>query len=125
MVIKAHRDTVTAKEILAREQTLLQNEQQFRSLLHQKDKEITYLQRLVLRFRQEQHRLPGFAVKQAFSRQEEKLCVLVMKREEDVAVAIAQRDQEIMDAVRNREAQVDAACLRRGDLIRMMSVDHP
>jgi len=44
--------------------------------------------------------------------------VLVMKREEEVATAIAKGEEEIMEAVRNREAAVDAACLRREELMR-------
>ena len=42
---------------------------------------------------------------------------MVMKWEE-VAVAIAKHEEEIMEAVRNREAEVDAACLRREELIK-------
>lgn len=42
-----------------------------------------------------------------------------MKWEKEVAVAIAKREEEIMEAVRNRKAEVDTACLRREELIKM------
>jgi hypothetical protein len=119
-VVKAHRDIVTTKEreILVREQTLLQNEQRLTSYLNQKDDEITYIQQLVLQLQQQQQQFSQVAVKQAVVRREEELRVLVMKREEEVAVAIAKCEEEIMEAVRNREAEVDAACLQREELIK-------
>ena len=121
--MKAHRATLNAKEreVLAREQTLLQNEQRLTALLNQKDQEIASLQQLVSQLQQQQqfsrHDLE-VAVKQGVARREEELRALVMQREEEVAVAIAKREEEIMEAVRNREAEVDAACLQREELIK-------
>jgi DNA-binding response OmpR family regulator len=55
-IVKVHPATVTAKEreILVREQTLLQNEQRLTLLLNQKDQEIMSLQQLVSQLQQQQ-----------------------------------------------------------------------
>ena len=54
--MKAHWATLNAKEceVLAREQTLLQNEQRLTALLNQKDQEIASLQQLVSQLQQQQ-----------------------------------------------------------------------
>ena len=84
------------------------------------------LQQLVSQLQQQQQQLSRHdvevTVKQAVTRREEELRVLVMKREEEVAAAIAKREEEIMEAVRNREAEVYAACVQQGELI-MKEVD--
>ncbi|KAF8954141.1 kinase-like domain-containing protein [Flammula alnicola] len=122
-VVKAHRDSLAAKEreIIAREHSLLETQQNLTSLMAQKDHEILSLQHLVAQL-QQSHSFSQqdveMAIKQAVGRREEELRVLVMKREEEVAVAIAKREEEIMEAVRNREAEVDEACAKREALIK-------
>ena len=58
------------------------------------------------------------SIKQAITRREEELRVLVYKREEEVALAMAQREEEIMEAVRNREQQLSDAWASREAEIR-------
>jgi len=120
--VKAHRATLNAKEreVLAREQTLLQNEQRLTALLNQKDQEIVSLQQLVSQLQQQQQFSRydlEVAVKQGIARREEGLRALVMQREKEVTVAIAEHEEEV-EAVYNREAEVDAACLQREELIK-------
>ena len=119
-VVKAHHAIVTAKEreILAREQTPLQNEQRLTSLLNQKDQEITSLQQFVSQRQQQPQQFSQqdieVAVKHAIAQRDSReLHVLVMKREEEIAIAITKRE-EIMEAVHNREGEVDAdaACVQ-------------
>jgi hypothetical protein len=84
-VVKAHRATVTAKEreILAREQTLLQNEQWLTALLNKKDQEIASLQQLVSQIQQQQ---------QQFLRQDVEVAV---------KLAAAQREEELRNGKRS------------------------
>lgn len=46
------------------------------------------------------------AIKEAVTRREEELRILVMKRETEVAQAMARREEEIMEAVKKREAEI-------------------
>ncbi|KAF8953847.1 kinase-like domain-containing protein [Flammula alnicola] len=109
-VVMAHRDSLAAKEreIIAREQSLLETQQNLASLMAQKDHEISSLQHLVAQLRQSH----------SFSQQDVEMAVKQAVGRRRVAVAIMKREEEIMEAVRNREAEVDEACAKRGPLIK-------
>ena len=122
-VVKGHRSTLANKEreILLREQGLIEKEQHLTSLLSHKDQEIASLHQLVGQLQQSlqlSQQEVEMSIKQAVIRREEELRVLICKREEEVALAMAQREEEIMEAVRNREQQLSDAWMRREAEIR-------
>jgi len=123
--VKAHKTTIVNKEreVLAREQAIIEKEQHINTLFTQKDQEIATLQHAVAQLQNQQNcqlsqRDVEVAVKQAIARREEELRVLVMKREEEVASAMSKREEEIMEAVRRRETEVCEAWVTREAEIR-------
>ena len=117
-IVKGHRSTLANKEreILSREQALIEKEQHLASLLSNKEQEIASLHQLVGQLQQSlqlSQQEVEMTVKQAVIRREEELRVLICKREEEVALAMAQREEEIMEAVRNREEQLSDAWTKR------------
>ena len=123
--VKAHKTTIVNKEreVLAREQAIIEKEQHINTLFTQKDQEIAALQHAVSQLQNQQNCQPSqrdveVAVKQAIARREEELRVLVMKREEEVASAMSKREEEIMEAVRRRETEVCEAWVSREAEIR-------
>ena len=117
-IVKGHRSTLANKEreILSREQALIEKEQHLASLLSHKDQEIASLHHLVGQLQQTHQSSQqeiDMSIKQAIIRREEELRVLIYKREEEVALAMAQREEEIMEAVRNREQQLSDAWAKR------------
>lgn len=123
--VKAHKTTIVNKEreVLAREQAIIEKEQHINTLFTQKDQEIAALQHVVAQLQNQQNCHPSqrdveVAVKQAIARREEELRVLVMKREEEVASAMSKREEEIMEAVRRRETEVCEAWVARESEIR-------
>ena len=122
-IVKGHRSTLANKEreILSREQALIEKEQHLASLLSQKDQEIASLRHHVAQLQQSHQPSQQeieISIKQAVIRREEELRVLICKREEEVALAMARREEEIMEAVRNREQQLSDAWARREAEIR-------
>jgi hypothetical protein len=117
-IVKGHRSTLADKErdVLSREQALIEKEQHLASLLSHKDQEIVSLRHLVGQL-QQSHQSSQQEIemsnKQAVIRREEELRVLIYKREEEVALAMAHREEELMEAVRNREQQLSDAWTRR------------
>ena len=117
-IVKGHRSTLANKEreVLSREQALIEKEQHLASLLSHKDQEISSLHHLVGQLQQSHQPSQQeieMSIKQAIIRREEELRVLIYKREEEVALAMAQREEEIMEAVRNREQQLSDAWAKR------------
>ncbi|XP_006461986.1 hypothetical protein AGABI2DRAFT_118840 [Agaricus bisporus var. bisporus H97] len=103
--VKNHRAAVLTREreLVNREELFKHHEQKLKQVLAEKDAEIARLQQTHITHTQ---RTIELAVKQAVSRREEELRILIQKREEEVANAMAKREEEIMDAVRRREAEV-------------------
>jgi len=88
----AHKE----RDILVREQALVEKEQHLASLLNHKDQEIASLHQLVSQL-QRSHQVSQqeleMSVKQAVIRREEELRVLICKQEGEVALAMAQRER--------------------------------
>lgn len=123
--VKNHRAAVQTKEreVLAREEALREREQRLNAVLTEKDAELARLQAHLALFQQRPppsqmtQREVEIAIKQAVSRREEELRVLIRNREEEVATAMTRREEEIMEAVRRREAEVcQAWCAREAEI---------
>ena len=113
-IVKGHRSTLANKEreVLAREQALIEKEQRIASLLSQKDQEIASLL-IILSANYSSHishrNKKSKCLSSKLSLVEKKsFRVLVYKREE-AALAMAQREEEIMEAVRQRGQQLSDA----------------
>jgi len=110
--IKGHRADLIGRErdVTIREDAASKQEQQFISLIAQKDAEIVSLKQAAARLQEQQQRYSQVqmekVVRDAVARREEELRELVMKREKEVAEAMARREEEIMEAVRKRETEV-------------------
>jgi NIMA (never in mitosis gene a)-related kinase len=109
--VKDHRAAVLAKEreVVTREEALRDKERRLTGALSEKDAEISRLQAHITHIQHQPQitqRDVELAIKQAISRREEELRVLIQNREKEVSNAIAKREEEIMEAVRTREAEV-------------------
>lgn len=100
---------------------LREKEEQFVTLINQKDQEISSLKKIIEEYQQKcffSAQDVDLAVKQAIIRREDELRVLVMKREEEVAASMNKREEEIMEAVQRRDAEICEAWVKREGEIR-------
>jgi NIMA (never in mitosis gene a)-related kinase len=116
--MKKLRDSLSAREhsLGEKERVLQERERQLSTLVAQKDNEIVSLQHTIAQHQQyhafTQHDVE-LAVKEAITKREEELRVLVMQREEEVATAMARREEEIIASVNQREEEFCRAWTNR------------
>lgn len=117
--MKSHKSAVIAREreLAAREAAFIEREQQLAALVAQKDSELASLHQTIACHPFSQQDLET-AVREAISRREEELRILVLQREEEVAAAMAKREEEIIVSVNKREAELNEAWVIREEQIR-------
>ncbi|KAJ4490456.1 kinase-like domain-containing protein [Lentinula aciculospora] len=120
--VKAHKNTILAREreVAAREATLIDREQQLVTIVAEKDTELASLRHAMSQSQHLQYSQQDLeaAVREAISRREEELRVLVLQRESEVATAIAKREEEIIASVNKREEELNEAWVTRVEQIR-------
>ncbi|KAF9260853.1 kinase-like protein [Marasmius fiardii PR-910] len=121
--VKSHKANLMARErdIVSREKVLIEREQQLSMVVSQKDAEIASMQQAIAQAQEYQQRAEAgvvTAVREAISKREQELRVLVLKREEEVAAAMAKREEEIIASVNKREQELNDAWASREEEIR-------
>ncbi|KAI1794224.1 kinase-like protein [Ganoderma leucocontextum] len=102
--VKAHKSNLLTKErdIASRETALLERETKLAAIVAQKDEELASLRNVLANAESTLHQ----RVRQAVSKRDEELRVMLLKQEQEVAERMSRREQEIMEAVRRREEEM-------------------